>query len=100
MKMIRPPVEGFVPLLGFFDAEVMRWGRVALRVLKDPRVSISRTVRKALDERPEMGDRKLPAAPALEEYQRVLAITRRAGISLHDIVNSSQFPHTSIDSTF
>jgi hypothetical protein len=77
--MIRPPVEGFVPSLGLLDAEVMRWGRVALRVLKEPRVSISRTVRKALDERPEMGDKKLPAAPALEEYQRVLEITRRAG---------------------
>jgi hypothetical protein len=33
MKIIRPPVELFVPVLGFFDAEMMSCGRVALRVL-------------------------------------------------------------------
>jgi hypothetical protein len=78
--MIRPPVEGFVPLLGFFDAEVMRWGRVALRVLKEPRVSISRTVRNALDERPEMGDRKLPAAPALRNISEFAIQEGRANL--------------------
>lgn len=40
---------------------------MALSVLKEPKVSISMTVLKALDERPEMGERKFPAAPALEE---------------------------------
>jgi hypothetical protein len=40
-------------------------------VLKEPRVSISRTVLKALDERPEMGDRKFPAAPALLNGQYI-----------------------------
>jgi hypothetical protein len=33
MKIIRPPVEGFVPVLGFLAAEMMSCGRVALRVL-------------------------------------------------------------------
>jgi hypothetical protein len=33
MKIMRPPVEAFLPVLGFFAAEVMSWGRVALRVL-------------------------------------------------------------------
>ena len=48
------------------EAEATRWGMVALRVLKVPRVSISMTVLKALGERPAMGATKLPAAPALE----------------------------------
>jgi hypothetical protein len=33
MKIMRPPVEGFVPVLGFFAAEMMSCGSVALRVL-------------------------------------------------------------------
>lgn len=36
-----------------------------LRVLKDPMVSMSITVLKAFAERPEIGERKFPAAPAL-----------------------------------
>lgn len=64
-KIIRPPVEGFVPVLGFLLAEIRSWGMVAFKVLKDPSVSISSTVLKALDERPEIGDKKFPAAPAL-----------------------------------
>ena len=63
--MIRPPVEGLIPVFGFAEADLMRCGRVAFSVLKEPRVSISRTVLKALDERPEIGERKFPAAPAL-----------------------------------
>jgi len=66
MKRIRPPVDGFVPVLRFLDADFMSSGTVALRVLKEPIVSISSTVLKALAERPDIGDRKLPAAPALE----------------------------------
>lgn len=63
--MILPPVDSFVPLLGFLAADSIRYGIVAFRVLNEPRVSISRTVLKAFDERPEMGERKFPAAPAL-----------------------------------
>lgn len=33
MKMMRPPVEGFAPVFGFFFAETIRWGRVAFKVL-------------------------------------------------------------------
>lgn len=65
MKIIRPPVEKFVAVLGFRFAEASRCGMVALKVLNEPRVSISRTVRKALEERLERGERKFPAAPAL-----------------------------------
>jgi hypothetical protein len=38
--------------------------------LTEPIVSISRTVLKALAERPEMGEMKLPAAPALKTVSR------------------------------
>lgn len=69
MKMMRPPVEGFVPVLRFLDADFKSSGIVALRVLKEPIVSMSRTVLKALAERPDMGERKLPAAPALHYRQ-------------------------------
>lgn len=62
---MRPPDEGFTPVFGFLAADSRRWGSVALRVLKEPRVSISRTVLKALEESPEIEDRKFPAAPAL-----------------------------------
>lgn len=65
--MMRPPVETQSAVFGCLAADFMRWGSVALRVLNEPSVSISRTVRKALEDRPEMGDRKLPAAPALRE---------------------------------
>jgi len=65
MKMIRPPVEGFVPVFGFFDAEIRSCGKVAFRVLKEPIVSISITVLKAFAESPEIGEMKFPAAPAL-----------------------------------
>ena len=70
MKIIRPPVEELVPLLGLAEADLRRGGRVALRVLKDPMVSMSITVLKALAERPEMGETKLPAAPALLHLSR------------------------------
>lgn len=63
--MIRPPVEEFVALLGFRFADASRWGMVALNVLKEPNVSISRTVRNAFEERADSGERKFPAAPAL-----------------------------------
>jgi hypothetical protein len=63
---MRPPVDGLVPVLGFFEADVMRYGRVALRVLKEPMVSMSMTVLKALADKPAIGATKLPAAPALE----------------------------------
>lgn len=64
--MIRPPLDVFVPLLGFLDADRMSCGRVALRVLKEPIVSMSMTVLNAFAERPAIGEMKLPAAPALE----------------------------------
>jgi hypothetical protein len=67
MNIIRPPVEGLVGELGWAEADFRREGRVALSVLKEPSVSISRTVRKALEERPESGAMKFPAAPALFE---------------------------------
>jgi hypothetical protein len=63
--MILPPVEVLDPVFGLLAADVRRWGSVAFSVLKEPSVSISRTVLNALDERPEMADRKFPAAPAL-----------------------------------
>lgn len=64
-KIIRPPVEGLVPVFGFFFADMRSCGMVALKVLKEPMVSMSRTVLKALAERPERGAMKFPAAPAL-----------------------------------
>lgn len=67
-KIILPPVEGFLPVFGFLAADAMRCGIVTLSVLNDPRVSISRTDLKALDESPEMGARKFPAAPALKYH--------------------------------
>jgi hypothetical protein len=51
--------------LGLRDAEAIRCGMVALRVLKVPMVSISMTALKALGESPAIGATKLPAAPAL-----------------------------------
>lgn len=65
---MRPPVLGLEALFGWAEADFMRCGRVALRVLKEPRVSISRTVRKAFEERPSRGEMKFPAAPALLEW--------------------------------
>ena len=64
----RPAVEpdGCGVGLPLRRAESTRYGIVALMVLKVPRVSMSITVLKALGERPEMGEMKLPAAPALE----------------------------------
>ena len=61
----RPPVspDGFG--LGFRAADSIRYGIVALIVLKVPMVSISMTVLKALGLSPDMGAMKLPAAPAL-----------------------------------
>ncbi len=70
IKMIRPPVEGLVPVFGFLAADLMSSGTVALRVLKEPIVSISMTVLKAFEESPSIGAKKLPAAPALcNKYQ-------------------------------
>lgn len=88
MNMIRPPVpEGeagvlvrvsgdnwgdslsaCLPVLPSdlcFDADSTRLGRVALRVLYDPRTSISITALKALELNCVIGARKFPAAPAL-----------------------------------
>jgi len=63
--MMRPPVLVLDVVFGFLFAEFRRYGRVALRVLKDPMVSMSSTVLKAFADRPEIGARKFPAAPAL-----------------------------------
>lgn len=65
MKIIRPPVLGLEAVFGWAEADLRSWGRVALSVLKEPRVSISRTVRKAFEESPSRGEMKFPAAPAL-----------------------------------
>ena len=65
--MIRPPVEGFVPVFLLLKADVIRWGSVAFNVLKDPMVSMSITVLNALADKPEMGAMKFPAAPALDD---------------------------------
>lgn len=65
INIIRPPVDGLVPVFGFFAADFMSSGMVALSVLKEPMVSISMTVLKAFEESPSIGARKLPAAPAL-----------------------------------
>jgi len=65
MKIILPPDEGLVPVLGFFFAEMTSCGMVALKVLNEPMVSMSITVLKALAERPSRGEMKFPAAPAL-----------------------------------
>lgn len=51
----------------YFDADSNRLGRVALRVLYDPRTSISMTDLNALELNCVIGTRKLPAAPALDE---------------------------------
>lgn len=66
--MMRPPVEGFVPVLGFLLADFRSSGKVALRVLKEPIVSMSMTVLKAFEERPDIGEIKFPAAPALQDH--------------------------------
>jgi hypothetical protein len=79
--MILPPVEEFVPVFGFLAADVMRCGSVAFSVLKEPRVSISRTDLKALDERSDIGARKFPAAPALY-YVSVCCTIRALGSSM------------------
>ena len=63
--MILPPVDELVAEFGYFFADIRSWGSVALRVLNDPIVSMSITVLKALADRPEIGARKFPAAPAL-----------------------------------
>lgn len=73
--MMRPPVEKLVPVLTLAEAEAMRAGIVDLRVLKEPRRSISMTVLKALEERPVRGERKLPAAPALRVVSMALVST-------------------------
>ena len=65
MKIMRPPVEGLSPVFGFLAADLISSGTVALRVLKEPIVSISITVLKAFEDNPSIGARKLPAAPAL-----------------------------------
>jgi hypothetical protein len=65
MKMILPPVEEFVAVFGFLAADMRSCGSVAFKVLKEPMVSISSTALKAFGERPAMGARKFPAAPAL-----------------------------------
>ena len=62
---MRPPVEGLWPVLGWSEADLRRWGRVDLRVLKEPRVSMSRMILKALEDRESSGEMKFPAAPAL-----------------------------------
>jgi hypothetical protein len=67
--MILPPVDELEAEFGYFFAEIRSCGRVALRVLKDPMVSMSITVLKAFADRPEIGARKFPAAPALRPYQ-------------------------------
>lgn len=54
-----------MPVLGFFFADITSCGIVALKVLKDPMVSISITVLNAFAERPSRGEMKFPAAPAL-----------------------------------
>lgn len=63
--MMRPPVDVFVPVLGFASADLSRWGIVARRVLYEPSTSISMTDLKAFAETPMIGARKFPAAPAL-----------------------------------
>jgi hypothetical protein len=80
-KMMRPPVEGLEPVLGFTAADLRRCERVVLRVLKEPRTSISITDLKALGESVLSGARKFPAAPALEKYQ-LLDEGNRAGAEI------------------
>lgn len=91
MKTIRPPVPageagmcygggkdtedlfGCLPVLlsdRCFDADSNRLGRVALRVLYDPKISISMTDLKALELNCVIGARKFPAAPALIGIQK------------------------------
>lgn len=54
-----------MPSFLFAAADSRRYGRVAFNVLNEPTTSMSMTVLKAFVERPVMGARKLPAAPAL-----------------------------------
>jgi hypothetical protein len=63
-----------LPFVLCFAADSRRYGRVALRVLYEPITSMSMTVLKAFGERPRMGARKLPAAPALSSISFVLVI--------------------------
>lgn len=71
----------------------MRYGMVALTVLYVPRTSISMTVLNPLDERPEIGLTKFPAAPALRrsQYKESSMILIRL---LHDKVDGTKFFHT------
>ncbi len=67
--MMRPPVpvgHGVVPSDLCLDADVTRCGRVALRVLYEPRTSMSMTDLNAFVLSWFIGARKLPAAPALK----------------------------------
>jgi hypothetical protein len=69
--------------------------------LTEPMVSISRTVLKALAERPEIGAMKFPAAPALES-PTVSTDSNSWSHSMdfsHNIVNASQFLNTLVNST-
>lgn len=50
-----------------FDADSNRLGRVAFKVLYDPRTSISMTDLNALELNCVIGTRKFPAAPALSK---------------------------------
>jgi hypothetical protein len=69
-------------------------------LLTEPIVSISRTVLKALAERPEIGETKLPAAPALDStiMSRKKCAVEAGGFS-HNVVDPSQFLHASLNST-
>ncbi len=91
--MIRPPVEGLVPVFLFAAADFIKHGRVDFRVLKDPRVSMSSTVLKALEERAEMGEMKFPAAPALGFISSSVFIYSSGGYPHHEIYPSQLF-HT------
>lgn len=98
MKIMRPPVEGLVPVFGFAAADFMRWGRVALRVLNEPRVSISKTVLNAFEDRPEIGATKFPAAPALEGLCQYLFFRLQWDRwILHDEVDASQLFDTCLN---
>ena len=63
-------ILGYLPVFPSdrcFDADSNRLERVALRVLYDPRTSISMTDLNALELNWVIGTRKFPAAPALGE---------------------------------
>jgi hypothetical protein len=87
--------------------EVDRKGKVSLAInlskdfpLTEPIVSMSRTVLNALAERPEMGEIKFPAAPALKGEVLVGNLIIAGGdVFSHDIVNSSQFLNASLNSS-